>query len=87
MILDKEDWIDEAERLYFVKGVTVDDWFDFIRKLLSTAMETEKSRIVKEMIEKIEKFNVPLGWGTASGGIMKQAVINYLKKVEANEND
>ena len=49
--MQKELWEKEAERLYFVQGITINDWLDFIRKIITEAKEEARNELVKEFIE------------------------------------
>ena len=49
--MQKELWEKEAEHLYFVQDITIDDWYDFIRKIIIEAKESARNELVKEFIE------------------------------------
>ena len=54
--MQKELWEKEAEHLYFVQDITIDDWYDFIRKIIIEAKEEARKEAHTDIMHEQQKM-------------------------------
>lgn len=65
-------------RIRLIKVVGIESYIVYIKEFIDKEIQRTREELIERVIKDINEFELQSGFGSASGGVMQKAVIDYL---------